>query len=80
LVNPDDSLDIEQVHVLQDAIQVSRKSAGTFEVPKWDPASQKTTREALLSLAAGLPDTRRMFGTRAETDPVRHLIGAASGW
>ena len=42
--------------------------------------SQKTVRDALLTLAATLPDTREMFGTRADTDPVRHLIGAASAW
>jgi hypothetical protein len=79
-VNPDDPQDVGQVHALQDAIDVSQKSPGTFEVPRWDPASQKKTREALLSLAEDLPDSRGFFGTRAEADPVRHLIGAASAW
>jgi hypothetical protein len=34
----------------------------------------------LLSLAAGLPDTKGMFGAKSEVDPVRHLIGSASAW
>jgi hypothetical protein len=43
-------------------------------------ASQKQTREALLALASGLPDTKGMFGSKSNVDPVRHLIGAASAW
>src|SRR5882757_1674861 len=80
LVDPADPKDMQQVHALQDAIKVSQKSQGQFEIPNWDPASQKKVREALLALASTLPDTNRMFGTRAEVDPIRHLIGAASAW
>ena len=79
-VDPNDPKDIEQVHALQDAIKVSQASAGSFEVPKWDQASQKKVREALLMLAATLPDTKRMFGPKDQVDPVRHLIGTATGW
>lgn len=46
----------------------------------WDPASQGRIREALLLLAASLPDTRGMFGAKDEVDPIRHLIGTASAW
>jgi hypothetical protein len=49
-------------------------------VPHWDTDSQKTTREALLALAAQLPDTKGMFGPRGQVDPVRHIIGSASAW
>jgi hypothetical protein len=35
-------------------------------------------RAALLVLGATLPDTKRMFGTKDQVDPVRRLIGAAS--
>jgi hypothetical protein len=80
LVDPNDPQDLAQVHALQDAIKVDQKSAGTFEIPKWDLASQKVAREALLALAAPLPNTNGMFGTKAQVDPVRHLIGAASAW
>jgi hypothetical protein len=80
LVDPQNPEDVQQVHALQDQVKVSQKSAGQLELPKWDPASQKKTRDALLELASGLPDTRRMFGTKAQVDPVRHLIGSASAW
>ena len=45
---------------------------------KLDLASQKTARDALLVLASQLPDTKGMFGSKKDVDPVRHLIGAAS--
>lgn len=80
LVDPADPQDVRQVHNLQDAIKVSQAGPGRFEVPKWDPASQKKVREALLTLASTLPDTNRMFGTKDQVDPVRRLIGAASAW
>jgi len=37
-------------------------------------------RDALLVLGAALRDTKRMFGTKNQVDPVRRLIGAASVW
>ncbi|MBB3314437.1 hypothetical protein FHT77_000279 [Rhizobium sp. BK181] len=80
LVNPQDSEDVKQAHALQDAIKVEQKSPGSFEVPNWDQASQTKVRKALLELAATLPDTNRMFGTKEDVDPVRRLIGAASAW
>lgn len=81
LVDPNDPADIAKVHALQDAIRVSQTGGpGAFEIPTWDAVSQQKVREALLLLAATLPDTKRMFGTREATDPVRHLIGAATGW
>ncbi len=80
LVNPSLAGDLEKVHQLQDAIKVEQKSAGTFEIPKWDPDSQKKVRDALLVLGSTLPDSKRMFGTKEECDEVRHLIGAAMAW
>ncbi|WP_420915533.1 DUF1214 domain-containing protein [Bradyrhizobium elkanii] len=80
LVDPNNPKDVEQVHALQDAIKVSQKSPGKFEVPNFDPVSQKKVREALLALASTLLDTKGMFGARGKVDPVRRLIGAASAW
>ena len=80
LVNPNDPADVEAVHALQDQIAVEQASGGSFETPAWDPQSQKAVRDALVALAAMLPDTRGMFGTPESTDPVRHLIGSASAW
>jgi hypothetical protein len=80
LVNPADPNDVKQAHALQDGLKVSQKSPGTFEVPHWDPVSQKKVREALIALADTLPDTNRMFGSKGQVDPVRRLIGSASAW
>ncbi|HKX12765.1 MAG TPA: DUF1254 domain-containing protein [bacterium] len=80
LVNPADSKDVEQVHALQDAVKVSQKSPGRFEVPNWDPASQKKVREALRTLGETMPDLRKAFGTQDQVDPVRHLIATATAW
>ncbi|CAN7565243.1 DUF1254 domain-containing protein [Phenylobacterium sp. LjRoot164] len=80
LLNPDDPADLKAVHALQDAITAQQKSPGLFETPSWDPVSQKTVRDALIVLAGTLPDTRRMFGAKSDVDPLRHLIGAATGW
>ena len=80
LVDPNDPDDMAAVHKLQDGIAVGQDKPGSFEVPHWDPLSQKTVRDALVTLATTLPDTKRTFGTKEDTDPVRHLIGSANAW
>jgi len=81
LVNPDDPKDIETVHALQDAIQITQPGGpGTFTIPDWDASSQVKVRQALLALGATVPDTKGMFGPRGKVDPVRRLIGAAVAW
>ncbi len=80
LVNPADPADNEKVYKLQDALKIEQKSIGKFEVPNWDPVSQKQVRDALLELNKTLPDLRNAGGRKGEVDPVRHLIATASGW
>lgn len=81
LVDPDDPADLAAVHALQDAISVAQHDApGLFEVPQWDPASQKTVRDALVTLSTTIADTKGMFGPRYAVEPVRHLIGSAFAW
>jgi hypothetical protein len=80
LVDPNDPKDVQQVHALQDAIKVQQKAAGKFEVPNWDPVSQKKVRDALLVLATTIPDFKGAFGKKGNVDPVRQLIGAAAAW
>jgi hypothetical protein len=80
LVDPANPQDVQAVHALQDAIKSEQADSGKFETPSWDPVSQKKVREALMVLASTIPDTKRMFGPRDEVDPVRHLIGSATGW
>lgn len=80
LVNPLKPADLKEVHELQDAIKVKQASVGKFEVPEWDQASQKKVRDALLVLASTMPDFKKAFGTKAEVDPVRHLVASAAAW
>jgi hypothetical protein len=81
LVNPFDAADVEGVHALQDAIKVEQPGGpGKFEIPKWDSASQKKVRDALIVLGTTLTDTRHSFGTKNEVDPVQRLISAATTW
>ncbi|KAB0266263.1 DUF1254 domain-containing protein [Microvirga brassicacearum] len=81
LVDPNDPEDLDAVHALQDAIEVDQPGGpGKFEVPRWDAASQKIVRDALVALSSTLPDTSGMFGPKDEVDPVRRLIGSASAW
>lgn len=80
LVDPNDPADLAAVHALQDAIGVSQADPGFFEVPQWDPVSQKTVRDALIALSNTLADTTSMFGAKYEVEPVRHLIGSAFAW
>jgi hypothetical protein len=79
-VDPNDPADVEIVHRLQDGVTVHQDRPGTFEIPTWDTASQDKVRAALIQLATTLPDTKGMFGTEANTDPIRRLIGSASAW
>jgi hypothetical protein len=80
LVDPSNPDDIKQVHALQDAVSASQKSPGTLELAQWDAASQKKVRDALLVLSSTIPDFKKAFGTQAEVDPVRHLLGSAAAW
>lgn len=81
LADPNDPADLAAVRALQDTIGVSQDDApGLFEIPQWDPVSQKTVREALITLSTTLADTKSMFGPKYAVDPVRHLIGSAFAW
>jgi len=79
-VDPRDPTDLEKVHALQDAVKVDQKAAGAFKIPNWDKESQRKVRDALIALTAFVPDSKGMFGPRDQVDPVRHLIGTATGW
>jgi hypothetical protein len=81
LVDPNDPKDVAAVRALQDAIQVSQPGGpGKFEVPNWDPVSQKKVRDALLVLSSTSSGFGSAFGKKGEVDPVARLLGAAAGW
>lgn len=79
LVDPTNPKDLEDVHQLQDGIKVNQKDAGKLELPNWDDATLKEIREALLVLSKHT-SYEQAFGTKAQVNPIHHLIGTASGW
>ena len=79
-VDPDDADDIAAVNALQDELAIETVAARDFEHADYDAESLTTTRELLLQLGGGLHGTERMFGSAAEVEPTRHLIGTAVGW
>lgn len=81
-VDPADPDDVAAVNAIQDgfAVEGPDGAATAFEHPDYDTASLDATRDALLALGRGLPDARHTFGRKDAVDPVRHLIGTATGW
>lgn len=79
LADSADPQDVKAANAVQDAIKVEQASAGKFEVPNWDSASQTKARNALEALGSlgGIVDR---FGNKQEVDPIDHLIGTAIGW
>jgi hypothetical protein len=79
-VDASDPADIKKGNALQDQIKVQQASVGTFDVPNWDQKSQDSLRTAIQTLASTMTDTSQCFGSKEDTDPIAHLLGAALGW
>jgi len=75
--NPED---IAVANALQDKMKIEGGGTGPLDLPDWDQEQLKTARGALNTLAMMGSDPSRAFGTREDTDPLQHLIGAAGGW
>jgi hypothetical protein len=80
LVNASDEADIKMANALQDKMKIEAASAKPFVMPDYDMDSYNATYKPLLELSKGLPDSRKTFGSKAEVDPVRFLLGSAFGW
>lgn len=80
LVDAADPEDVAAVNELQDRMVIEAGSAGAFLMPPYDEDQYKAMIAAILNLGPFLPDSARMFGSKEEVDPVRHLIGTAGGW
>jgi len=80
LVNPNEPSDLDIVAAIQDGLGLAAESARPFVLPEYEQVSFDSTRQAVLSLAAGVKSARGMFGTRADVNPVHHLLGTAAGW
>jgi len=80
LVDPNDSNDLAAVAAIQDGFGLTAKSAQPFVMPEYEQDSFETTRKAVLTLAGGVHSAEGMFGTKADVNPVHHLLGTAAGW
>ncbi len=80
LADPGNDADVQQANAVQDGLALVAESAEPLVLPDYDEDSFETVREALKTLGRTLGGSERMFGTREEVDPIRHLIGTAIGW
>lgn len=80
LVDASKDEDVAEAAALQDQFVLTAASDRPFQAPTFDTATLDETRGALLTLASGLDSFDRMFGGRADVDPIRHLLGTAAGW
>jgi len=80
LVDVNDPEDVKAVNVLQDKFTITSAASKPFVRSNYDEASLDATRTALLELSKGLDGYDKAFGRKQDVDPVRHLIGTASGW
>ena len=78
--DPNNPQDIRKAHAVQDAIKVTGGGKGPFDAPAWDQESLAVARKSLSDLATLGFDTSFAFGSKEETRPIDHLIGAAAGW
>jgi hypothetical protein len=79
-MDPNDPLDMKEGQRLQDQIKVVQDHPGILELPDWDQAQRQKLHDALIALGPFVPDSRGMFGDKADVDPIRHLVGTAAGW
>jgi len=79
LVDAADAEDVAAVNGLQDQMVIEAGSSTPFVMPSYDEDQYRAMIAAILNLGPFIPDSTRMFGSRDEVDPVRHLIGTAGG-
>jgi hypothetical protein len=79
-VDPADPDDVVAANAVQDGLALTAASAEPLVIPDYDEESFTAVRDALVALGRTVGGTDAMFGTQADVDPVRHLIGTAIGW
>lgn len=73
--------DVKAANAVQDSVTLAQAAPGSLDVPEYDQASLKATREAILALAAlGTEGMGRRMGRKEDVDPIAHLLATAAGW
>lgn len=79
-MDPGNPADLKEGQRLQEEIKIVQDNPGKFEIADWDQTQRQKLHDALVALVPFVPDSKGMFGDKAEVDPVRHLVGTAGGW
>lgn len=79
-VTDTDTDDIAKAHAAQDAIKMSGAGKGPLGTPDWDLAALAVARKALSDIAVLGFSADYALGSKEETRPIDHLVGAAAGW
>jgi len=79
-LDADDPEDVKATNAVQDAIKIEGGGSGPLDLPEWNIDQMMAARDALNTLAKLGIDNVGALGTRAETQPIKHLIFAAVGW
>lgn len=75
--NPDD---VEAVHAIQDQMIIEAASSQPFILPDYDEDGYEALVAGLNALLPFMADSSGGFGTKAEVNPVAHLLNTAIGW
>ena len=79
-LDADDPEDIKATNAVQDALKVEGGASGPLDIPDWNIEQTMEARGALNTLAKLGASNVGAFGTKAEVDPINHLIFTAAGW
>lgn len=82
LVDAADREDVAAVNAIQDAMTIEASASNPFVAPNYDDHAFDAVVAQLLPLGAlgFVPDSARMFGTREQVHPIRHMLGTIAGW
>jgi hypothetical protein len=80
LVDPEDPADVAAVNAVQHGFAVAANEPHPYPMPDWDTDSLDAVRATLLERTRSQGGFGGAFGSRAEVDPEKHLLGAAAGW
>ncbi len=81
-LNADDPADYADANAAQDALKITQKSNGKFELPDWDMESYERAKALLKEWSgSGLGNISYAYGAdQSKVDPFSHLVNSACCW
>jgi hypothetical protein len=80
-VDAADADDVDAVNAIQDKMTVTAASSKPFVMPNYDKDRYEALVATILPLGAFVsPGSTGTFGSKDNTNPIRHLLGTALGW